>query len=126
MTTLKAAALAATAVVLAIGSPQLIAAPPAPDGAKIFRQRCQACHTDVAGEPAKVGPNLAGVVGRKAAATKFAYSPALKSSGLVWTKANLDRYLAAPTKTVPGTRMVIAVSAKPDRDALIAYLAKKR
>jgi cytochrome c len=102
------------------------AAPPAPDGAVVFRQRCQACHTDEAGKPARVGPNLAGVVGRKAAATDFNYSAALKGSGLTWNRENLDRYLAAPSKAVPGTRMVIALTDPVQRKALIDYLAKKR
>lgn len=126
MKAINAATLFAVAALAAAGSTQLLAAPAAPDGATLFRQRCQACHTDVAGQPARVGPNLSGVVGRKAATTTFAYSPALKASGLVWNKANLDRYLAAPAKTVPGTKMVIAVSNKAERDAIVAHLAKKR
>lgn len=102
-----------------------IAAPPA-DGQLLFRQRCQACHSDKAGEPAKVGPNLAGVVGRKAASTQFNYSAALKGSGLTWSKENLDRFLAAPSKAVPGTRMVIPVTDAGQRKALIDYLGAKR
>ena len=126
MMTAKAATRAAIAALLGAASTPLIAAPAAPDGALLFRQRCQACHTDIAGQPARVGPNLSGVVGRKAATTKFAYSPALQAAGLVWTKANLDRYLAAPAKTVPGTRMVIAVPNQAERAAIVAHLARKR
>jgi len=123
---IRAAALLSVAIFVATGSSQLMAASAAPEGATLFRQRCAACHTDIAGQPAKVGPNLSGVVGRKAATTTFAYSPALKASGLVWDRANLDRYLAAPAKAVPGTKMVIAVSNKAERDAIVTYLAKKR
>lgn len=98
----------------------------APDGAELFKQRCQACHSDTAGKPAGVGPNLAGVVGRKAGSTSYNYSAALKSSGLTWTKSNLDQFLSGPAKKVPGTRMVMTISDKAQRAALIAYLEKKR
>ncbi len=94
-----------------------------PAGDQIFKQRCQMCHSVKAGAPAGIAPNLAGVVGRKAGSTAFAYSPALKASKIVWTKAILDSYLAAPAKVVPGTRMVVAVSDAGQRGALINYLA---
>lgn len=94
-------------------------------GDQIFKQRCQACHVVKKGAPNGVGPNLAGVFGRKAAmVAKFNYSPALKSSKLVWTKDSLDKYLAAPTKLVPGTRMVMSVSDPAQRAALVGWLSK--
>ena len=95
----------------------------AQDGGAIYRQRCQMCHTAVAGQKPGLGPNLYGVVGRKAASTEFLYSPALKQSGLTWDKATLDKFLTAPSKLVPGTRMAIAVPSATDRAALIAYFA---
>jgi cytochrome c len=101
------------------------AASPANKGEIVFLQRCAACHSvDV--EPAGVGPNLKAVVGRKAASTAFRYSPALMQSKLVWTAATLDRYLAAPTRLVPGTRMVIALPDTAQRAAVIKYLATMR
>ena len=104
-----------------------IAAPPAPSGEQLFKQRCQMCHTVTPNVPGPLAPSLAGVVGRKAVSTGFAsYSPALKVSKVVWTKPNLDRFLTAPAKMVPGTRMVIAVSDPAQRAALIAYLSTKR
>lgn len=90
-------------------------------GKVVFQQRCAVCHS-VATNGRGVGPNLVGVVGRKAAATTFNYSPALKKSALVWDAATLDRYIATPTKTVPGTRMVIGTPVAADRAAIIAYL----
>lgn len=95
-----------------------------PDGAAVFRMRCGSCHTVEPGGRAVLGPSLSGVVGRKAAATTFNYSPALKASGLTWTRANLDRFIAAPTRMVPGTRMVIAVSDAAQRAALLNYLTR--
>jgi cytochrome c len=110
--------------VAALVSLPSIASSPAPDGATLYRQRCQSCHAVVAAQKSGVGPNLRGVLGRKAAATAFNYSAAMKQSNIVWTKANLDRYLKAPTKMVPGTRMVIAVNDAAQRAAIIKYLAQ--
>jgi cytochrome c len=104
----------------------LLAAPPAANGETLFRQRCQVCHSVVPAKPAGVGPNLRGVVGRKAAAATFNYSTAMKQSKITWTQANLDRYLAAPTKTVPGTRMVTAVNDAAQRAAIIKYLSQTK
>ncbi len=85
---------------------------------------CGACHAVAAGAPRKIGPNLAGVVGRKAGAEPgFVYSPALKASRLVWNDATLDKWLASPFKLVPGNRM--AYAGMPDAAAranVIAYL----
>ena len=112
--------LAASLLSAAAVSPALAQAA---SGEAMFKARCGACHSAKAGAPAGLGPNLSGVVGRKAAATSFGYSPALKSSKLVWTRDVLDKYLAGPGKLVPGTRMVIAVTDAAQRTALIAYLA---
>ena len=102
------------------------AAPPAPNGETLFRQRCQSCHSMTPARPSSLGPSLIGVVGRKAGATSFNYSAALKRSGLTWNRATLDRFLSAPTRTVPGTRMVIAVSDPGQRAALISYLEGRK
>ena len=84
--------------------------------------RCAACHTLETGKN-RIGPSLAKVVGRKAGtAAGFAYSPALKAYGKVWDARLLDAFLAAPTKVLPGTRMVMAVADPKDRADLIAYL----
>lgn len=96
-----------------------------PDGAALFRQRCAMCHVPPPGGRNVLAPSLTGVVGRKAASTPFAtYSPALKASKLTWTRANLDKFLAAPAKVVPGTRMVIALPDPAQRAAVLDYLAR--
>src|SRR3546814_17959523 len=55
------------------------------------------------------GPNLDGVVGRKAAALSgFDYSDAMIAQarrGLVWTEAALDAFLADPQGVVPGNEL---------------------
>lgn len=98
----------------------------APDGGALFKQRCQMCHSVESGKPGLLAPNLADVFGRKAAATAFTYSPALRASGLTWDKGTLDAFLAAPMKLVPGTRMVIAVPDPRQRAAIIGYLASTK
>lgn len=103
-----------------------LAAPAPANGETLFRQKCQACHSVVAAKPAGVGPNLRGVVGRKAAATAFNYSTALKQSKITWNQENLERYLAAPPKMVPGTRMVISVTDASQRAVLIKYLSQTK
>ncbi len=91
-------------------------------GKAVFTQ-CTACHAYKPGQVGVAAPNLVGVVGRKAASTAFGYSAALKASKLTWDKATLNKFLQAPYKLVPGTRMVIAITNDTQRANLIAYLA---
>jgi cytochrome c len=93
------------------------------DGQLLFRQRCSVCHSVAPGKVSPLAPNLAGVMGRRAGSAAFNYSPAMKASNIVWTRATLDKYLAAPSKTVVGTKMAIAVTDARQRGLLIDYLA---
>jgi len=110
-----------------LAGPALAQTAPAGDAAKgkIIFLECQACHAIAPGGPTLVGPNLAGVYGRKAGTLAgYDYSSALKSSGLVWTAANLDAWLTAPATLVPGTKMAFAGIPSPAlRADVIAYLA---
>ncbi len=93
------------------------------DGAPYFAQHCQMCHTNTSGERNGVGPNLFGVGNRKAGSiASFSYTPALKSSKLVWTQKTLDKFLTMPGAMVPGTMMVVSIPDAGQRKALIAYL----
>jgi cytochrome c len=85
---------------------------------------CQACHTVNKGGSNTIGPNLFGVVGRKAASLPgFYYSPALKSANVVWTNDKLKAWVMGPSKVVPGTRMVFAGVPDSNRAAdIVAYL----
>lgn len=89
--------------------------------------RCAACHTAKAGARSGLGPNLNGVVGRKAGSVPgFNYSAALKSKPFVWTPQQLDAFLAKPTATVPGTKMIFGGISDPrDRKAIIDFLGRR-
>ena len=90
-------------------------------GEQVF-VRCAVCHSPKAGEN-KIGPSLAGVVGRKSGSVPgYDYSPALKSAGITWNEQELDKYLTNPAADVHGTKMVISVPNPQDRENVIAYL----
>jgi len=84
-------------------------------------QRCLACH---ALSYNRVGPLHCGVVGRSAGSVHgFVYSAGMRESGIVWTAATLDAFLAAPTQYVKGTTMGYAgLEDGRDRRDLIAFL----
>lgn len=95
---------------------------PAPDGERLFRTRCASCHSIDPGQN-RIGPHLAGVLGRDAGSVEGArYSQALKAADLVWDEATLDSYLADPRGRVPGTTMTVALRNDTERAAIIAYL----
>ncbi|MEA2789346.1 MAG: cytochrome c, partial [Acetobacteraceae bacterium] len=68
---------------------------------------CRACHQIGPGAKIGIGPVLSGIVGRKAGTYPgYAYSPANKDSGIVWTPEELDKYLTNPQEVVPHTKMI--------------------
>jgi cytochrome c len=85
---------------------------------------CKICHR--IGEDAKnfVGPELNGVVGRKAGSVPgYNYSDAMKNSGLTWDEATLTKYLRSPREVVPGTKMAFpGMQGDQDVANVIAYL----
>jgi glucose/arabinose dehydrogenase/cytochrome c2 len=92
-------------------------------GKNLFRQQCALCHSAEPGDNGGAqGPNLNGVLGRRAASdAQFGYTKAMKSSQLMWDAATLDRFLTSPTTVVPGSAMVVAIPKDTDRANLIAY-----
>ena len=87
--------------------------------------RCAACHSL---ETNRTGPKHCDLVGRRAGSIAgYEYSAAMKRSKLIWNEATLDRFIADPLKTVPGTTMTYAgVPDAKERADLIAYLERQR
>jgi cytochrome c len=111
----------AAGVMLAL--PTMASAQDAAAGKKVFT-KCAPCHAIGPGAKNKVGPELNGILDRAAASVEgFAYSDALKKSGLKWDDANLHKWLENPKALVPGTKMVFpGVKDETERDDLIAYI----
>lgn len=118
----------AVAIGAALVLPAVASAQDAEKGKAVFNTSCKACH-DAGDGGGKVGPNLKGVVGAKAGehAEGYAYSAAMKKSGLTWDEATLDKYLGDwAKKTVPNTTMNFpGVKDETKRKDLIAYLKSK-
>jgi len=95
-------------------------------GERLFNQQCKACHTLDKDGARTVGPNLHGLVGRKAGSTEgFSSSDAMKASGIVWDDKTLVEYLKDPKGRVPGTKMVYAGLKQEAQQAdMIAFLKK--
>jgi cytochrome c len=113
--------LSAIATVL-LGSSAGLAAGDRTAGQQFFATHCSPCHATERGGN-KIGPSLAGVVGRKSgSAPGYNYSAALKAANLTWDEKTLDRWLQNPTGDVHGSKMFITIPNAGDRQNVIAYL----
>jgi cytochrome c len=95
-----------------------------PVGADGPLKRCVVCHSIEEGGPLRVAPPLHGIVGaRKARMSWYAYSAALRNAGGEWTEADLDKFLTAPSKFLPGTaKTLIGIADPKERADIIAAL----
>jgi len=105
-----------------LSTPALAAGDPV-QGKAVFA-RCAICHNVEKDGGNGVGPNLFGVVGRKAASVDgFNYSGPLKASGVVWNDDNLSKWVAGPAKMIPGTKMAFGgIASKTQIADVVAYL----
>jgi cytochrome c len=92
-------------------------------GQRVFGA-CAPCHSV---EPNRnmTGPTLADVWNRRAGSvTNFSrYSPALKSSGVVWDDKTLDAWIADPQHLIPGNQMIFqGIKDGQQRADLLAFL----
>ncbi|MDH7797845.1 MULTISPECIES: cytochrome c family protein [unclassified Beijerinckia] len=113
---------AATSILLAL-SPIAGQAQDAAAGQAVYNQ-CRPCHQ--VGENARnlIGPELNGLLGRKAGSVEgYSYSEANKNSGITWDEATFKEYISNPRQKVPGTKMAFAgIKNETQIQNLIAYL----
>jgi cytochrome c len=86
--------------------------------------RCASCHQVGPSARGGFGPQLNGLIGRRAGSTPdFRYSDAMMSSGIVWTEDRLRAFLKAPGRIVPGNNMrFFGLGNERQIDDLLAYL----
>lgn len=92
--------------------------------------KCGICHQIGPGAATLVGPELNGIVGRKAAsvADYTLYSAGMKklgADGFIWTEEHIDKWIADPKAMIPDSPMALAFPGIPDageRADIIAYL----
>lgn len=111
----------AVAATLVWGAHSPAAAQSVERGAALYAAHCSSCHSpDQHGD----GPAHRGVVGRRAGALKdFDYSPALRASKLLWTRAALKAWLTDPEAPIPGQSMDYQLDDAQGREDVVAYLA---
>lgn len=92
-------------------------------GRRLFA-RCTNCHEVGAGARNGFGPQLNGIVGRKAgSAPAYAYSPALKQAGFVWNEQKLVAFIRDSEKVVPGNKMrFLSFMSEKQAADIVAYL----
>ncbi|MBC8243971.1 MAG: hypothetical protein H8E20_06230 [Verrucomicrobia bacterium] len=83
---------------------------------------CQTCHSNP-----QIAPTLNMIINRPIASLgDYEYSMAMKERGkktVRWTEDLLDQFIAAPTKSIPGTKMGFqGLLNETDRTAIIHYL----
>jgi cytochrome c oxidase assembly protein subunit 11 len=96
-------------------------APPDPAfGQKLFVEDCAECHRL---DHNAAGPALGAVFGHAAGRVPgYPYSQVLANSGIVWTAAALDRWIANPQVLLPGALMPMHLDDPVARRDIIAYL----
>ncbi len=121
MKVLRIATVALPAI-LSLAAPTRAAAQDAAAGERLFRQRCGTCHSVEAGQN-RMGPHLAGVIGRASGSVEGArYSRAMGEFDVVWDAERIKAFIANPRDMLPGTTMMVRVPNESDRDSIVAYL----
>jgi cytochrome c len=98
-------------------------------GKAAFIRQCAICHTIDKGGENRIGPNLSGIVGRRAGtAPGFKYTNAFRTIATFdWTEGLLGPWIALPSVMIPGTAMgAFPGVSDRDKDDIVAYLAAQK
>jgi cytochrome c len=90
---------------------------------------CASCHQVGPSARSGFGPQLNGIVGRRAGSTTdYRYSTAMKGSKIVWSEQSLAAFIKDAEGTVPGTKMRFFSLGYNERKVadLLAYLRTLR
>lgn len=92
-------------------------------GEVLFKHHCRACHSTDPAENA-FGPSLVNVIDREAGSLpRFAYSDAVKDSGIIWSEDNLRAWMSDNEAFIPGTRMRhVKIDDPAEQDFIIAFI----
>ncbi|TCS62630.1 c-type cytochrome [Varunaivibrio sulfuroxidans] len=115
----------ATTFALGVGSAQAASSA----GEKLFQRKCSTCHKL---DKNAVGPELTGIIGRKAGSVAdFKRYKAMKGAKFTWDEKLLDEWIANPRKFLKehadivggkSTSMVVKIKKEKERQAIIDYL----
>src|SRR5262245_42930914 len=98
-------------------------------GEAAFVRQCAICHTIDKGGENRLGPNLFGIIGRRAGTVPdFKYTNAFRNTATFeWTEGLLGPWIALPAVMVPGTAMgVFPGVSDRDKDDIVAYVAAQK
>jgi cytochrome c len=120
----SACALAALALSASTGQAADVA-----KGQAAFVRQCAICHTIDKGGENRLGPNLYGIVGKRAGSVPgFKYTNAFRNTATFeWSEGLLGPWIALPAVMVPGTAMgVFPGVSDRDKDDIVAYVAAQK
>ncbi|NVZ98145.1 c-type cytochrome [Pseudomonas sp. D6002] len=96
-------------------------------GAQVFANECSVCHAVAKGGATMMGPNLAGVYGRKSGSLAgFSYSQAMRDKNVEWQAETIAQFITQPQAFVPGTYMpYMGLASADDRQAVACFLKEQ-
>ena len=98
------------------------------DGSSLYDRECADCHSVAKPLKNKKGPGLIGILDKPAASVpEFKYSDALRTANIVWTRDNIDAYIANPKRVVAGGGKMKyeGLDNADERAAIIEFLSQQ-
>lgn len=95
----------------------------------VFNNHCRTCHSVKEGDN-RLGPSLHNIYGAKAGSSAgyASYSQGMKTSGVTWDEATLDKFIENPNQVIPNNNMkpYTGVGDEAVRKQIIDYLKSQR